>query len=114
MPDRMTASPSYSFPARTQAYFNARSQNPHKKLPAPNKPEGLEYEYPRAQARGFCANENSNPEGVEYGASVLFSTNLSLFQVRRFAKPFFSLFKIQRIIERTYGTQSYGVHLFYR
>jgi len=27
---------------------------------------------------------------------------------------FFAMFKIQRVIERTYGTQSYGVDLFCR
>jgi len=36
----------------------------------------------------------------------------SLFQGRSSAKPFFTRFKIQLIIERTYGTQSYWVDLF--
>ena len=46
-------------------------------------------------SQGFLpekTTETSKPEGVEYGSSVLFSTNLSLFQVLCSAKSFFPFY----------------------
>jgi len=54
MPDRMTAMPSYGFPARRQAYYRARSQNP-KKIPyfsidSHCSPSGVEVSLPKSLA----------------------------------------------------------------
>jgi hypothetical protein len=54
MPDRMTAMPSYYFPARRQAYFNARSRDPKKItlffINSHCSPSGVEVSLPKSRA----------------------------------------------------------------
>jgi len=54
MPVRMTALPSYGFPARRQAYYSARSQNPKKItlffINSHCSPSGVEVSLPKSRA----------------------------------------------------------------
>ena len=67
-------------------------------------------------SQGFLpekTTETSKPEGVEYGSSVLFSTNLSLFQVLCSAKSFFPFYfwldpKVTKAQEPIKGDFAFG------